>query len=101
MKKIIALLVASLYFALPVLAEDESHMDNAKEASGEAWEKTKEASGETWEATKEGSEKAWDATTDAPGKGRSSAGTPGVPASPRTVPETPPTSTRLAHTQTR
>ena len=64
MKKIIVVLLSSLYLSLPVLAEDDSHMDAAKEASGEAWENTKEASSETWEATKEGSEKAWDATKE-------------------------------------
>lgn len=56
MKKTTAVLLASLYFSLPLLAGDDSHMDNAKETSGEAWE-----------ATKEGSEKAWDATKEAVG----------------------------------
>jgi hypothetical protein len=64
MMKITAIVLASLCFSIPVLAQDEGHMDNAKEAAGEAWESTKEASGETWEATKEGSEKAWDATKE-------------------------------------
>jgi hypothetical protein len=75
MKKFVAAVVSSLYLAVPVLAADDSHMDNASEAASEAWEKTKEASSETWEATKdtssdavdatkEGTEKAWDATKD-------------------------------------
>jgi hypothetical protein len=68
MKKIIALIISSLYLSFPVLAADDSHMDNATDAAGEAWEKTKEASSETWEATKEGSEKAWDATKEGASK---------------------------------
>jgi hypothetical protein len=64
MKKSIAVILSSLCLSLPALAEDNSHMDSAKEASGEAWENTKEASSEAWEATKEGSEKAWDATKE-------------------------------------
>ncbi|MDH5172237.1 MAG: hypothetical protein OEW92_07455 [Gammaproteobacteria bacterium] len=75
MNKIIAVILSSLYLSLPVMAAEDSHMDNATEAVGEAWEKTKEASSETWEATKEtsseavdatkeGSEKAWDATKE-------------------------------------
>jgi hypothetical protein len=67
MKKIIAVLVSSLYLSVPVLAAEESHMDKAGDAAGEAWESTKEASSEAWEATKEGTEKAWDATKDAVG----------------------------------
>ena len=65
MNKTILVLLSSLYLSLPALAEDDSHIENAKEATGEAWENTKEASGEAWEATKEGSEKAWDATKEA------------------------------------
>jgi hypothetical protein len=68
MKKIIVVLLVSLYSSLPVLAEEDSHMDAAKEATGKAWENTKEASSETWEATKEGSGKAWDATKESSGK---------------------------------
>ena len=64
MKKIIAVLLSSLCLSLPVLAEDDSHMDKAKEATGEAWENTKKASSEVWDATKEGSKKTVDATKE-------------------------------------
>ncbi len=64
MKKIILLILSSLYLSLPVLAAEDSHMDKAGDAAGDAWESTKEASGEAWEATKEGTEEAVDATKE-------------------------------------
>ena len=49
----------------PARAEgDESLLDDAQKAAGDAWDATTEGASDAWDATKEGAGDAWDATKE-------------------------------------